>query len=277
MKKILVCTDFSTTAQNAVKFAASVCKKYKAELHIMHVFEVPFVFSAGAGMFVGDVKDVQVKAEQKIKKIAEALKKEFKIVVKSGVVQGTIVQTVLNTLNKHRYDLLILGIQGNNKVKELLVGSTVVNLAGKTKCPLMVIPQGLKFSPFKKILFAGDDGKKLLSKELKLLKEWNTIQKLALTQFRIDNLEKETQAYAKNEIKELSKSISATLFPYRNIVFYSDNIIDGILWIQKKESAELTIVRSRHQNFFSKLFGISKTSELTFKTKSALLILSETK
>jgi nucleotide-binding universal stress UspA family protein len=275
MKKVLVCTDFSTTAQHAVDYAALLCKKYKAELHIMHVFEVPFVFAAGAAVIAGNISDVQSKADKKMKTLAERLKKELKIPVKSGVVQGSPVNTILNTVEKHRYDVLVLGINGANKVKEILVGSTVVNLAGKTKCPLLVVPRGVKFNPFRHLLFASDDGKKLNAGELKLIKQWHEKSNLKLTQFSIDSLEDELKIYNEHELKELENKAKAKPFPFRSVVFYAQDIVSGMTWIMKKEKGDLLIVRARHHNFFSKLFGISRTAEISFKTKQALIILSE--
>ena len=41
MKKLLVPTDFSKPAQNAVKTAASIAKKTNAEIILLHVIEQP--------------------------------------------------------------------------------------------------------------------------------------------------------------------------------------------------------------------------------------------
>ena len=41
MKKILVPTDFSKEAEQALKVAASLAKKSNAEIYLMHMLEVP--------------------------------------------------------------------------------------------------------------------------------------------------------------------------------------------------------------------------------------------
>ena len=41
MKKILVPTDFSDQANNAIKAAASVAKGYDTEIILMHVIDLP--------------------------------------------------------------------------------------------------------------------------------------------------------------------------------------------------------------------------------------------
>src|SRR6476660_4111798 len=43
MKKILVPTDFSETAEKAFVYALEMAKVYKAELLLMHTFDLPYV------------------------------------------------------------------------------------------------------------------------------------------------------------------------------------------------------------------------------------------
>ena len=41
MKKILVPTDFSVQAENALKVAAQLAKKYQGEIYLLHMLELP--------------------------------------------------------------------------------------------------------------------------------------------------------------------------------------------------------------------------------------------
>lgn len=41
MKKILVPTDFSEQAENALKVAAQLAKAHKAEIYLLHILEIP--------------------------------------------------------------------------------------------------------------------------------------------------------------------------------------------------------------------------------------------
>ncbi|HMR14955.1 MAG TPA: universal stress protein, partial [Mariniflexile sp.] len=41
MKKILVPTDFSLQAKNALKVAAQLAKKYHCDIYLLHVLEIP--------------------------------------------------------------------------------------------------------------------------------------------------------------------------------------------------------------------------------------------
>ncbi len=41
MKKILVPTDFSNQAENALKVAAQLAKKHKCEIYLLHILEIP--------------------------------------------------------------------------------------------------------------------------------------------------------------------------------------------------------------------------------------------
>ena len=41
MKKILVPTDFSNPAENALKVAVQLARKYDSEIHMLHMIELP--------------------------------------------------------------------------------------------------------------------------------------------------------------------------------------------------------------------------------------------
>ena len=41
MKRILVPTDFSVEAENALKVAAQLAKKYNSEIYLLHMLELP--------------------------------------------------------------------------------------------------------------------------------------------------------------------------------------------------------------------------------------------
>ncbi|NRA92372.1 MAG: universal stress protein, partial [Psychroserpens sp.] len=41
MKKILVPTDFSQEAENALKVAAQLAKKHDSEIYLLHMLEIP--------------------------------------------------------------------------------------------------------------------------------------------------------------------------------------------------------------------------------------------
>ena len=41
MKKILVPTDFSAQAENALKVAAQLAKKHDCEIYLLHILETP--------------------------------------------------------------------------------------------------------------------------------------------------------------------------------------------------------------------------------------------
>ena len=41
MKRILVPTDFSAQAENALRVAAQLAKKYRCEIYLLHILEMP--------------------------------------------------------------------------------------------------------------------------------------------------------------------------------------------------------------------------------------------
>ncbi|MCC7232902.1 MAG: universal stress protein [Bacteroidia bacterium] len=100
--------------------------------------------------------------ESKLKKLRAEL-------VSQGMDPGHI---TINTRNGHTVkeisrfadyvhgDLIITGMQGINRIRERLFGSTSYQLIRSTRVPVLAVPSGFEFRKIKKIVFASD-GKKI--------------------------------------------------------------------------------------------------------------------
>lgn len=64
LKNILVPTDFSQTANNALKAAIDICKKQRSVLHLRHVVETRYITSISPGFPANNAPAVSPEKEK---------------------------------------------------------------------------------------------------------------------------------------------------------------------------------------------------------------------
>jgi nucleotide-binding universal stress UspA family protein len=156
MNIILVATDFSTSATNAVEYASSLALTLNAELCLLHVSQIP--------MIIGDVprKEEETEINENAQGRLEELKKMVKLKTAGKVpvdIQLQVgdfnqeLQLVCDELNPF---LVVLGSQGGSPVERFFLGSHTVHAMRHLSWPLITVPLQVRFSMVKRIGLAYD-------------------------------------------------------------------------------------------------------------------------
>jgi nucleotide-binding universal stress UspA family protein len=111
--KILVPTDFSSCAKNAVKYAAQLAKKLKAELTLYHVYTIPVVDPAVPGAaYESMMEEVESSAGKSLSKLTRSLQKEFpSLTIKSKNQSGFPITGILDLAKRSKFNLIVMGTQ----------------------------------------------------------------------------------------------------------------------------------------------------------------------
>lgn len=135
MKKILVATDASEYARNALKLAVDIAEKYDAEIKLLHVinpepYRVP---ALDASFFQELVRDVGDKVmEITLEKI------DLKgISVVKEVLIGNVSEEILKEAD--HVDLVVMGTRGKGALRAALMGSVAQKVVAGAKCPVLVV------------------------------------------------------------------------------------------------------------------------------------------
>lgn len=158
MKKILVPTDFSKQAENALKVAAQLAKKHKSEIYLLHMLELPLNLVDQA-----NTKGSSLPESIYFMKLAH---KRFEEVLSSSYLKGIkVFETVLfkNTFEgitevgeKNKVDLIIMGSHGASGFKEMFIGSNTEKVVRTSKIPVLVIKNDHEKFAVKNFVFASD-------------------------------------------------------------------------------------------------------------------------
>ncbi|MEL6810312.1 MAG: universal stress protein [Bacteroidota bacterium] len=161
MKNILIPTDFSDNAYNALLYATQLFKNEPSKFYLLYSFEdeVSMLTSrVDIGRSEMVIDDLFKRYNQKLTELKHAITLDtegfghrYEIVASSKMLTREI-----NFLIKGMsIDYVIMGTKGLTGAKEVLLGSTTVHVIKKIKdCPLLVIPEEIDYKPLKRIAFA---------------------------------------------------------------------------------------------------------------------------
>lgn len=148
MKNILVPTDFSANAHNAMRYAVQLAKLFDSRLTLFHTY----TFSSRSDMFVSMQEIMQKDAEKEMLAFCREIPPE--VHWESKVMKGDTVRSIAAFADQINADLIVMGTQGASGLEKVFIGSVTGGVMRHTKIPLLAIPEDYSYSPVKKIVLA---------------------------------------------------------------------------------------------------------------------------
>ena len=136
-KKILHGLDCSKGSLAALAEAIDLAKRYGAELHTISVEEVPH--------YAGTIGEVVEEKELANHRFAEAVGEAKRmaevggVAVRTHVIVGHEVKTIVEFIKAHGFDLFVLGFMGHSALYDRVMGSTCQSLVRLAPCAVLVV------------------------------------------------------------------------------------------------------------------------------------------
>ncbi len=280
MKTILLPTDFSNNAWNALFTALKMFDRQQCEFLIVHAYQ------PGVGYLLADRGEKQLWAVyEELKKASEAkmsevtayLEKEYQNPhhrFRTVCRQGELTAVIRDLLDSETVDLIVMGTQGATGAKRVFMGSNTVRVIRTVKNkPIVAVPQAYDLQRLQKVLFPTDYLRPFEAFELQplleLLRAWKARLHIvyAAAEFRLNptqeahkkQLEDLLQQVAhKTEEIPLGKKVSRTLTRYS----------------RESEADLIALVHHRHP-FFETLIREPVLKRVAFESDLPLLILPQ--
>jgi nucleotide-binding universal stress UspA family protein len=273
MKQILVATDFSNNAGNAMEYAMGLAKVLKLEVCAIHAIHPTegidnSVFNA---IFIEDYYDKK-RAELKDWTAKFTSRDEFKdvpVVTVTGV--GFLKNVITRYIDENHVELLAMGITESTGVSGL-VSSNADVLVSLVTIPTLIVPLESKFSATPVITLATDFETRFSADDVNaindILHSFKS-EKLGVL-YVTENSDPKHIEVGESRLKEL---IKATPLEFH----YIDNSspLNGIMnFIDANETDILCLVK-RHHNVIYRLFNRDTVNKVMNKAAKAVLVLHE--
>ena len=275
MKTIIVPTDFSPVATNALNFAADMAININASLMLLHVYQVPVSMTDVPVVLVsGD--ELRKDSELRLKELKEALLHitSDKIKIYTEARMGNIVDELEDVAKHIEPFAVIMGTKGTSGVERMLFGSTTLTAIRHLKWPVIVVPPGKEYGTgIKKIGFACDFNKVIENTPVQFIR--NMVKEFS-AELHVLNVDYE-QRHFKPETPEESlmlHTLLEDLDPKYHFINHKD-VEDGINEFAETNNIDLLITIPKKHSLLDNLFKHSSTKELVNQSHVPVMCVHE--
>ena len=187
MKNILLPTDFSKNALNAIEYAVQLFKNEDCTFHLLHTY-TPMSYNAAtlAGgystMLIEEA--TRTNSESELLDIENKLKEKFnnpKHIFKRQSSFNLLVNEIESLVKERNIDLIVMGTKGATGAQEVFLGTNTVYTIKKANCAVVAVPEGFTYLDPKDVLFPTDFKFSMENKFLPLLRSICTSHKSRLS------------------------------------------------------------------------------------------------
>ncbi len=141
LKKVLVPTDFSDSARQALRYGMSFAKEYGAELVLLHVVEnltVGYASDLFPVPMAEVFQEISGYAKGELAKLGQEAR-ERGLTVQEHVVQGKPSAEIIRFASANAIDVIVLGTHGKGMLDQALFGSTTERVVRRAPCPVLTV------------------------------------------------------------------------------------------------------------------------------------------
>lgn len=273
MKTIIVPTDYSPAATNAVNYAADMALAIKADLLLVHIYQIP-ISVAEIPLALVSVEDMQKTEDERIALLKADVEHitSGKINISTEARLGSIIDELENISGKTEPFAIVMGTTGLSAIERTLFGSTTLSVIKHLTWPVICVPKGKEYGEgIKKIGFACDlqdvEDTTPFEQISHFVKELNA-------ELHILNVE---QHEPKSDLPEqtaiLGTAIS-TMNPQFHFIDHKD-IEEGINEFAEENNLDLVIAIPKKHKLLEKLFKPSSTKQLVFESHIPVMCIHE--
>lgn len=278
-KKILLPTDFSENAWNALRYASKLYKNEEVDFYLLNAFTTNnfaldnmMVPEPGEKWF----EDAKTRSENGLNSLLEQIEK---LAVPSNhtyftkAVFNTPLEAVKHFVEDKDIDLVIASNKGETDDIDTILGSNSIDFMEKVRnCPVFIIPTEATFGEINEIVFPTSFKTHYKRKELIHL---NEIARITKTPIRILHVSQEEELSKEQKEK---KQLLEECFEGLTYTFHfleNTEVQTGLnLFVQSRNSGMIAFINKKH-SFFGSIFSKPMVKDLGFNAKVPVLALHD--
>jgi nucleotide-binding universal stress UspA family protein len=272
MKKILVPTDYSDCADNAIDVAKVIASRSGAELLLLHLEEmVPEVAHVLHHTTWEDNPHHVGHARFQLQQVVDSIEKEC-LQVKGIFVPHEGRESIKDYIKPYQIDFMVMGSHGATGIREAIIGSNTQKVIRSSSVPALVIKRPNKNFHPQRILFAStfrEDVRKPLREVADFARLWNAELDLVFLNLLTHLIEENEAKRLMTEQMELIPDIRYTL----NISETNDEEWGINKFARLTEADVIAVVYDTHTGF-NRLFNSSVAEKLINHSEIPVLVMT---
>lgn len=280
MKRILVPTDFSPTAEKAFHFAVNLACKAKGTVVLYHVYtplESVFIDTEKArNAYNVETKANVLKRLQGLKN--KVLGNSSEVPVSTIADRSPLTGNILRFAEQQHIDLIVMGTQGASGLKKTIIGSEAARIAERSVMPVLLIPEKYVLKEPGQFVFATN----YLPADQQALTQVSGVARLyhaAITVLHLlDSHQPEQEKEKERKDFDTYAYFLAREFNESNMKFHlmeTSALSEAMETLDKKFPYDIMVMVRRKKSFLERFFIKSFTRNMAYTTKKPLLIIPE--
>jgi nucleotide-binding universal stress UspA family protein len=213
LTNILLATDFSPAAKNALGYAGALAQSFGAKLYALHVQE-PANYALPPEMWEASEKAQRSEMED----LHETLTRSFAGVRSEALLaEGGLWEAVALTIEKYGIEMVVLGTRGRGGLGKMILGSGAEEILRRANVPVLTVgpgvdPEKWPSGKFRSILLATEFGRAsqaAMKYALSLAKE----NQASLTLLHVVDINRTESAASRAEVNETSEQKLRAMMP----------------------------------------------------------------
>lgn len=255
MNTIIVPTDFSNNAANALDFAIEIAKKNESKIVVVHTNH----YDMAASSIPPELEAQQfIQLQKTTKEKLEAIQKEVVskgVECKSALEIGPLSDVLDEIATRKRAKLIVMGTQGASGLQETFLGSNTGHAINNTKTPILAVPEKYSFNDFDKVVFTTNYERrsamdfKHLVQMIELFRSNIKILHIANGDLSYAEEEKLLTTF-ENEMKDKYPSVNIS-----SQLMYGEETENIMTDFIKREHVNLVCFTTKHRSLLERIFG----------------------
>jgi nucleotide-binding universal stress UspA family protein len=144
LRSILVPLDSSVFGEQAVPWALSIARRTGARLELIHVFETltPNLAVPIRGTQCTWNAEIRDCRQAYLNTVVKRVAGQTSVAVTSALLDGCVVETLLNRMEAHRFDLAVMSTHGHGPLARFWLGSVADELLRWSPVPMLLVRPG---------------------------------------------------------------------------------------------------------------------------------------
>jgi nucleotide-binding universal stress UspA family protein len=273
MKQILVATDFSPSAANAMEYALGLAALLQFDICVIHAIHPTEGINNSTynAIFIEDYYNNKRQALKEWALVYSDNDTYKNISVTTLCDVGFLKAVITKYISANPVELLVMGITGSTGISGI-VGSNASMMVEKVKTPTLIIPLESKFPDVPAVTLATDYETKLSHDDVNALNEMVKAFKLSKMEVLYIN-EKADAKHIETGEGKLKALIQHTEL---NFNYISDSSpLNGIIDFIEKNQTDILCLVKHHHNIIYRLFNRSTVNQVMNRSVKAILVLHE--
>lgn len=279
-KRILLPTDFSKNAMNAIRYALELYKRIDCDFYFMNVYHVDG-YALDNMMMVPETGEpvfeaARAKSEEGLQKVLEQLRiypDNPKHTYHTISTLNSLLEAIKETIAKKDIGIVVMGTKGTTGSRTVIYGTNTINVMEKVRvCPVLAVPENVRFAIPKEVVFPTDFKSVFKHKELTYLMEICKANKAFVRVLYIEDGD------GLNRKQEENKELLKTILGDSDHSFHTltdVKVQEGInTFIESRDSDIIAFINKKH-HFFGSIFSKPLVKELGYHSQIPILVLRD--